>query len=107
MMHNNALRIGVNDRSATPPSLPIRVNRVFPFLPYKSQKPSSGILTKKCPLLSTQVHSCPLLSHSCRICRNPGKTPCYISSVKETYVDRDPSSLGHSSFLRHSALVIS
>ena len=47
-----------------------------------SPNSSSGILTKKCPLLSTQVHSCPFLSHSKSSARRVAKNACYNYAMR-------------------------
>ena len=52
------------------------------LVPRISENPSSGILTKECPLQSTQVHSCPLLSHSILPSNGVRKNPCYSRRVK-------------------------
>jgi len=65
---------------------------VLPFLPYKTENPSSGILTKNfrwCPPQSIRVHSSPLLSHSYWPQGSCHKNPCYSQRMKRTWLSSE------------------
>jgi hypothetical protein len=52
------------------------------LLIFPPQIASRNFSRKKCPLLSTQVHSSPLLSHSYWLQRSSPKNPCYNRGMK-------------------------
>ena len=63
-----------------------------PCLPPFHESVSIRFFTKKCPLVSTHVRSCPLLSHSNRPTSRFAKNPCYNACMKANYVyHRTPS----------------
>ena len=61
---------------------PVAASSVTVFLLKLFSNPSSGFFTKKCPLLSTQGHSCPLQSHSNHEPADMLKTHAIMSPVK-------------------------
>jgi len=72
------LKIGVPRSWVRPPTCTDSCGCFGPqFLPIAS----STIFTKKCPLVSSRVRSCPLLSHSYWPQRSCRKNPCYNSSM--------------------------